>query len=462
MKNLLHIVTRIAVAIVITFVLIAGTHAQKAVGKRALVISLDGLDTRYVTDPDKYGLKIPTLRKLMTNGVTAKGVYSVYPSVTYPNHTSMITGTVPSKHGILGNNIIEPPDVKSSGAWYWYAKDITADTLWAAAKRSGKTVGLVSWPVAVGIGDWNIPEINVPGGTREQTMKVVSENSLPAGLLEEIEQSVPDLYSKDNKDEGDNSRSLAASYIISQKRPDVMLVHLYDLDHFEHDFGPFTPEVYSILEKVDSYVARLVDALEKPGTADETAIFIVSDHGFKPITKQFRPGVLLQRAGLVTYKTENGRQLITDWKASAYVSGASAAIILKDPNDTATLKRVKEIFEPLAGKPDSGLYSVLEAAAIRKLGANPKAAIMLDPAEGFSMGGGYFGEPITMSTSRGTHGYVPTRENFFASFIASGAGVTRRGRTPAYIGMPDVGATIASAIGLSLKDASGKPVKLAR
>jgi hypothetical protein len=164
----------------------------------------------------------------------------------------------------------------------------------------------------------------------------------------------------------------------------------------------------------------------------------------------------------VTYKTEGNRQVITDWKASVYTSSASAAIILKDPNDTATLKRVREIFDPLAGAPGSGLHRVLDAAEIKKLGANPKAAIMLDPADGFTMGGGYFGEPVTVSTSRGTHGYVPTREEFFASFIASGAGVSRRGRMQDYISMPDVGATIASAIGLKLRDATGKAVKLTK
>src|SRR5688572_15214037 len=116
----------VTVAAIIVFLFLTGqVCAQKPIAKRALVISLDGLDTRYVTDPDKYGLKIPTLRRLMSNGVTAKGVYSVYPSVTYPNHTSMVTGTVPARHGILGNTVIETPDVKPSGTWYWYAKDIT-------------------------------------------------------------------------------------------------------------------------------------------------------------------------------------------------------------------------------------------------------------------------------------------------------------------------------------------------
>lgn len=443
------------IAIIATVLIVTAAFSQKPIAKRVLVISLDGLDARYISDPDKYGLKIPTLRKLMAGGLTAKGVYSVYPSVTYPNHTSMITGTTPARHGIFGNQIIETPDVKPSGTWYWYAKDITADTLWAAAKRSGKTVGLVSWPVAVGVGDWNVPEINVPGGTKAQTKKLVAEKSLPAGLLEEIEKAVPDLYAKDTKDEGDNGRALAAEYIMKQKRPDVMLVHLYDLDHFEHDFGPFTPEVDAILEKVDGYVARILETVDK-----DTAVFIVSDHGFKPITKQFRPGVLLQRAGLITYKTEGKLDVITDWKAMAYVSSASAQIILKDPNDTATLEKVKEIFEPLAGKPDSGLYQVLDVAAIKRLGANPNAVLMLDPSEGYSMGSGYFGEPITPSVNKGTHGFVPTRGDFFASFIATGAGVSRRGRMPDYIAMPDVGATIASAIGLTLKDATGKAVKL--
>ena len=452
--------------VVILLALAAGLSAQTA--KRALVISLDGLDVRYLKDPDKYSLKIPTLRRLMQNGVTSRGVYSVYPSVTYPNHTSLVTAVKPVKHRIVGNGIFEPPDKKATGAWFWYARDIKADTLWQAAKRSGKTVAMVSWPVGIGAGDWNVPEIwAVGGGALSRillTRKVMMQNSMPRGLLEEIEKKVPGLYSKVTPDEGDDMRTRIAEYILTEKRPDIMLVHLSDLDHFEHEYGPFTPEALAMLEKSDAFVSRLLEALKQAGTTDDTAVFITSDHGFKPISRQIHPGVLLKNAGLVEFKTvkdESGKEqnVITNWKAAIYVNGASCSIYLKDPDDKESLKKLHEAFDSLAGRPDSGIHKVLDKNEIVRLRSDPSAAMMLDPAEGFTCGSNYFGEYNVPSTTKGMHGYLPNTPDFLSSFIASGAAVSRRGWMD-QMEMPDAGATIASTIGLTLKDATGKTARL--
>ena len=453
-----------AVFFLLGMFLFALLPATKAQTKRALVISLDGLDARYLHDADKYKLKIPTLRRLMANGVTARGMFSVYPSITYPNHTSLVTGALPSKHGIFGNSVFEPPVSKQSGAAHWFARDIKADTLWDAAKRAGLTVGMVSFPVAGGAGDWNVPEIWQPGGKMEDHRRVIAENARPRGLVEEIENQFPDIYKNTNDDEGDDARTRFAEYIIAEKRPHLMLVHLYDLDHFQHDYGPFTTEAFAMLEKTDEYVARLLNALEKARTIKETTVFITSDHGFKPITKQIHPGVLLRRAGLVVAtdeKDERGREraVVNDWKAAVYVTGAACAIYLREVNDRATLKQLRETFKPLEKQPDSGIFRVLEAKDLRKLGSNTRAALMLKAADDFTFGGNYAGEPIVESRSRGMHGYLPTRPDYFASFIASGANVGGRGVID-YLNMTDAGATVAAALGLKLRDASGRAISL--
>jgi predicted AlkP superfamily pyrophosphatase or phosphodiesterase len=292
----------------------------------------------------------------------------------------------------------------------------------------------------------------------------MSQNSLPLGLLEEIEKKVPGLYSKVTPDEGDDMRTRVAEYILTEKRPDVMLIHLFDLDHFEHEYGPFTSEAIAMLEKSDTYVARLLEALSQAGTLNDTAVFITSDHGFKPISRQIHPGVLLKNAGLVEFKAEKDKggkeqNLITNWKAAVSVSGASCAIYLKDPNDKESLRRLHEIFDPLAGRPESGIRTLLDENDIDRLGSNTSAVMMLDPAEGFTFGSNYFGEYNVPSRSKGMHGYLPDTPEFLASFIASGAGVSRRGWIDE-MGMPDAGATIAAAIGLTLKDATGKPSRL--
>jgi predicted AlkP superfamily pyrophosphatase or phosphodiesterase len=440
-----------------------GGLREQGRAKRVIVISLDGLDARYLNRRDEYGLKIPNLRRLMNEGATARGVVSVFPSVTYPAHTTIVTGAYPSRHGIVGNEMMDAPPGNSPREWYWYARDIRAETLWDAARKRGLKVGMVSWPVGVGAGDYNVPEILKFGGTLEDSLRRIKENALPENFVSEIEKRDPALYIHVSKDEQDDMRTRMAEYIITEKRPDVMLVHLFDLDHFEHDKGPFTPEVFAILEKVDGYVGRILEAARRAGTLDETAVFIVSDHGFMPITKQVHPGVLLARAGLITVREEkdvnrNYVSRIVDWRAQVFETNGSCAIILKDENDREALQKVRDIFRPLAGKEGSGIREVIEGKRLAELGANPRAALMLDGAEGYAFGKNYTGEYITQHPQLGAHGFLPTRADYYASFIAAGAGINRQ--QLGIIPMINVGPTIARTLGLTLRDAQGRYIKL--
>ncbi len=442
----------------------AGASQNSKPAKRIIVISLDGLDARYLEKRDEYKLKIPNLRRLMADGATARGVWSVYPSVTYPAHTTIVTGAYPAKHGILGNEIFEPPDAPRTGKWNWFADDIKIDTLWNAATRANLKTAMVSWPVSAGTGDFNLPEIYQSGLSQEQTWLRIAGNTRPKELVAELTQRGGSLFGGVTRDESDDLRTRFAEYIVEGKRPDVVLVHLFDLDHFEHDFGPFTPEVFAILEKVDGYVGRILAAAERAGTLDESAIFIVSDHGFLPVTKQVHPGVLLVKAGLVKLQDTTGRgndtgTLATDWRAAAYPTSGSCSIILRDPNDKEMIKKVREIFKPLAGKSDSGILRVLEAAEVRKVGGNPRATLMLEGADGYTFGGNYSGDFITSYSRKGQHGFLPTRPNYKASLIVSGAGITRRGNL-GDVRMIDIGPTIASVLNLKLNDAEGRALGL--
>jgi predicted AlkP superfamily pyrophosphatase or phosphodiesterase len=444
------------------------SQASRAQGKakRVIVISLDGLDARYLSGRDEYGLKIPNLRRLMAEGVAAKGVVSVFPSVTYPAHTTIVTGAYPARHGIYGNEVLEPPVGAARREWNWFARDIRAETLWDAARKRGLKVGMVSWPVGAGAGDYNVPEILRFGGTLMDTLSRIRENSAPQGLLDEIEKRDPSLYAEANKDEQDDMRARMASYLITEKRPDLLFVHLFDLDHFQHVNGPFTPEAFAILEKADAYVGRILEAARRTGTLEETAVFIVSDHGFMPISKLMHPGVLLERAGLLKVRKEkdangNSVEVVTEWRALPFVTNGSCAIILRDENDRDAQAKVRAIFRPLAGREGSGIREVLEGVRLRALGANPRAILMLDAADGYAFGTEYTGDSITESKDRGAHGYLPTRPDYYASFIAAGAGI-KRGARLGTIRMIDIGPTIARTLGLTLRDADGKAMRLQR
>jgi predicted AlkP superfamily pyrophosphatase or phosphodiesterase len=399
----------------------------------------------------------------MENGATAS-VVSVYPTVTYLAQTTIVTGARPARHGIVGNEEFQPLDVSQTRELQWLARSIKADTLWDAAARRKLKTGLVSWPVAVGAGDYSFPEILKIGGSLQKTLELVKANDRPQGLVEELEKHDPNLYGKISKDEGDDLRTRFAEYIIEKKRVDFMLVHLFDLDHFQHDFGPFTPEAFAMLEKVDGYVGRILAAAERSGTMADTAIFIVSDHGFMPITQRIHPGVLLAEAGLVELRQEidsegKPREVITNWRAIPYVTSGSCSIILRNPKDKVALRRARAIFQSRAGKSGSGIFRIVDAREIRKLGGNPRAAFAIDAADGFTFGSNYSGPVITDTNQRGQHGYLPTRPNYRASFIMSGSIITRRGDI-GEIRMIDIAPTIARVRNLWLKDNEGRALAI--
>ena len=468
----------VAVLCLVSTVRGAGQRTRRAVGPtteratRVILISLDGLDARYLRRADRYGLKIPTLRRLMREGVTARGgVVSVYPSVTYPAHTTIVTGARPARHGIYGNEVFDPNDPQSRYG-LWFKDSIHAETLWDAASRAGLSVGLVSWPVAGGAGDWNMPEFWRPGGTQADSLADIHANARPKELPAEIAAREPRLYAQATADEQDDMRTRFAEHVIREKRPRLMLVHLFDLDHFQHDYGPFTKEAFAILEKTDGYVARILRAAEQAGTLRETAVFVVSDHGFRPVRKLIHPGVILAHWGLIDTKEVAGekgktRTVVTGWRAWPYVTNGSCVLMLRDPNDKDLISKVRFAFrdyrEVQVGgyrqKGEGTLLDMFPRKYLDGLGVHESAGLMLEAADGYSFGSNLTGEPVTDNKQRGAHGYHPETRGYRASLIASGAGVRRRGDL-GEVQMTDIGPTIARALGLALRDAEGKPLRL--
>lgn len=438
-----------------------------ASARRAVVISIDGLDVRYIRRADAYGLKIPNLRRLMNAGAFA-GVEGVYPSVTYPSHATIVTGALPARHAIVNNSVFEPPTERQTGRWFWFANHLKADALWDAAARANLSTGMVSWPVSAGAGDWNVPEIwkegTSPGDSLTVTLAEISAHARPEGLVKEIALKDPDVYKNVTKDEGDDMRTRWAEYILREKNPRLMLVHLFDLDHFEHDFGPFTPEAFAMLEKVDGYVGRILSAAESAGGLSDTSVFIVSDHGFRAIKKIINPAVVLVQAGLAKTKTQtdaNGktRTVVSEWRAFTHSSGGSCAIILRDPSDEEAARDARKALEDFNEKAGGKLFRVVDAKEARRLGAFPQAAFVLEAFEGYSFGGRFTGEAVVESVGKGTHGYLPTPADYRAAFIAAGPEIRKRGDLGT-IRMTQIGPTVARSLGLTLRDAQGRAIEL--
>lgn len=272
---------------------------------RLLLISIDGLMPSRYTSPGPA--KIPTLRRLVSEGVYADGVVGVMPSSTYPSHTTLITGVPPAVHGIYDNRILDP-EGRANTAWYWYSREIKVQTLATTAHARGLRVGAVSWPVSVGLDiDYNVPEFwrsNHP-----ETITLLRALSTPRDIIgaAEIWRGKPFEWPQTDRHRADFAKFLIRTY-----QPELLMVHLFDTDSAQHTFGPQSPEALQAHEQVDGYVAEILDAVKDAGLADRTNVTIVSDHGFLPTTRLLQLNAAFKDAGLLSVDA-NGA--VTAWQA---------------------------------------------------------------------------------------------------------------------------------------------------
>ena len=436
---------KLAAALLVVLSVLVAAAAAQAPAPIVLMISVDGLRPDYVTAADTHGLKIPALRRFVTEGAFAEGVEGVIPTVTYPSHTTLITGVWPAKHGILSNTIFDPLRAGQS-AWYWYAEDIRVPTLWDAAARAGWTTASVHWPVSVGARvTWNIPEYwraNTP-----EDGKLLRALSTP-GLLVELEAELGP-YPRALEAEDDEARGRFTARLLEKKRPALLTLHLIALDHVQHDTRPFSAETFAVLERLDTVIGRLRETAERlaPGRA---FVAIVSDHGFARTDATLNLFVAFRDAGLLTI--ERGR--ITEWKAIPWSAGGSAAIVLKDPADGVTREQTRALLDKLAVEPASGIDRVLDAATLHARGGFPAASFLVGLKPGWQMVSTLTGAMLAAGKG-GTHGHLPDVAELRASFFLIGPGVPA-GRALGLIDMRDVAPTLARRVGLSLSTADGK------
>ena len=425
--------------------LVAAVAAAQTATPLVIMISIDGLRPDYVTAADTHGLKIPALRRFVTEGAFAEGVQGVIPTVTYPSHTTLITGVWPAKHGILSNTIFDPLRTGQS-AWYWYAEDIRVPTLWEAGAAAGWTTASIQWPVSVGARvTWNIPEYWRANNAEDA--KLLRAVSTP-GLLAELEAELGP-YPRALEAEDDEARGRFAARLLEKKRPALLTLHLLALDHTQHDTRPFSAETFAVLERLDAVVGKLRETAERlaPGHA---YLAVVSDHGFAAVHTNLNLFVAFRDAGLLT--VDRGR--ITDWKAIPWTSGGAAAIVLKDTADDVTRGQVRALLDKLAADGTNGIDRVLDADAVHARGGFPPAAFVIGLKPGWQMGGSLGGS--VLSTGKGgNHGHLPDVPDLRASFYLVGPGVPA-GRALGLIDMRDIAPTLARRVGLSLPAADGK------
>ncbi len=416
------------------------------------MISIDGMRPDAVLKADEHGLKIPNLRRILKEGAHATAVRGVLPTVTYPSHTTLVTGVRPAKHHIYSNLTFDPLDRNLQG-WYWYSEDIAVPTLWEAVSKSGRLVGSVSWPVSVGARgiNYNIPEYWRAKIT-EDDFKLLRALSTP-GLVAEIARTAgPYVLDLDAAYPGDLARTKYAAYILREKKVQFMTVHLAALDHIEHASGPFSAEANEALERMDAHVGELEAAARASFPGVVTCI--VSDHGFSRTDHSLNLISAFTEEGLVTLDKNASTRRVLEWKAMPQVDGGSAAIMLNDNKDEATRAKVETLLRKLAANPANGIAAVIDRKQIAALGGSPEAAFWVDMKPNFSVINA--GGPLVRTKQPGgTHGYAPTHPELLASFFIAGPGI-QKGLDLGEIDMRSVAPTIAAYFSAKLPTADLK------
>jgi predicted AlkP superfamily pyrophosphatase or phosphodiesterase len=431
--------------------------AGSALAAPVLMISIDGMKPEYVTQADAHGLRVPFLRSLMRDGTYASGVTGVWPTVTYPSHTTLVTGVTPAEHGIYANAQFDP-DRSTDGAWYWYAKQIRVPTLWQAAHAAGLRTASVGWPVSVGAKgvDFLIPEYwrgATPGATASPSDRdLMAALSRPDGLLDGMQQRLgPYMMAYEGTVAGDEIKTRYSIDILRAHKPGFMTIHLNSLDAEEHEHGPFSPEADKTIEAIDGMVARLAAAAREADPA--TVILVVSDHGFVKLTHHVNLTIAFLKAGLIETTGEGDDREMTGWKAQLWTTGGMEAVMLHDPNDKQAAQQTGDLLHRLAADPNNGIAAVLDREEIQKRGGFPDAAFLVLFKLGYYAGDEESGDLVTpIDDPHGGHGYSPEFPEMRASFFLAGPGIAR-GRDLGLIDMRQIAPTVAAILKVGLPSA---------
>ncbi len=440
----------------------AGRAPAKAAAsiRHVIVISVDGMMPETYLQPDAYGLRVPTLREIAANGAYSDGLAPVFPSVTYPSHTSMVTGVNPGTHGIVANGPWDPMG-RMPNSLRWYTVDIRVPTLWDAAKARGLKTALIYWPVTVGArADAVVQEFWRQDPGTEDDAKLNFAMAIPPGLLESVAARFPTFRKNFLPPRvGDTESTDVAVHLIETLKPNLLLLHVFDVDDKQHDDGPLSGEALTAIETADQQIARVIAAAKAAGTWPQTVLVVTSDHGHARYTQRLRPGIWLREKGLITLDEKNR---ITEWKAWLLPSTGSAYVYVKDKADEETKQEVLRLFSEAAARPGSGVARVYAQRDIAAMGGDAEAFLAIEAAPGWGFRWGYTGELITAPATPNAAGHgwpagVPAmRPSLLIYGPSIGQGEIENGR------LIDVGPTVASFLGLKLEKAEGKALSIPR
>ena len=336
-----------------------------------VLVSIDGFRWDYL---DRY--EAPNLRKLADDGVRAEGLIPQFPSKTFPNHYTIVTGLRLASHGVISNNM---RDAAIPGEFSMANRDVLADPrwwagepIWNTVEKQGGVAAAMFWPgseTVIGGGQatyWTPFDDDLPHAARVD--RVLSWLKLPEG-----------------------------------KRPSFLTLYYSDVDSSGHDEGPESAAVRDAVAAVDRSIGELVRGVTAAGLVDRVNYVIVSDHGMAQLSPDRR--IVLDQF------IDVAQADVVDW----------APVLALSPRDGD----VEKLYAALKNKhPHLAVYRREELPAEYGLTGHPRLPAVIGIAdEGWYITSkrevARWGQP-ERNAPGGTHGYDARLKSMHGLFIASG------------------------------------------
>ena len=419
--------------------------------KYVIVIFFDAVSE----DDLEFLSKQPNFSKLIKNGALIKNVESVYPSLTYPAHATIVTGKYPKNHGVINNTVL---DFKNDNPdWYWYRKYIKGDTIFDLAEKSGMKTCSILWPVTARSKiTYNMPEIFCTKRYDNQILK----SALAGSKIYQVNMNKKFGYLRQGMEEPylDNFATEVAKKTIRELKPNLILLHLIDSDSQKHKYGIENKEVIESLKRHDERLGEIIESLKLAGIYEDSTIIALGDHSQINVNNVIKLNSILMKNDLINV---NGNK-IKSYKAIAKSCDGSSYIYLKNKNDVETRKKVRDILNELKNKYSNVIEEVYNNEEIKNLGADINASFMIEAKRGYYFIDDFLGEAIEVIDEsskikhklRASHGYLPSRDNYKTFFIAYGKTI-KKGVVLEKGKLINHGPTIAKILDIDLRDCDG-------
>ena len=418
---------------------------------KLLVISVDAMHSSDL----EFARTLPGFARVLRDASVAE-IEGVFPSVTYPNHATQITGCAPDRTGIFNNQQFQPH--RGGGAeWFWDSRAIKVPTIFAAARAAGLSTAAVQWPVTANEPDvdWLVPEIASPwlfDGFEDQYRQTTNAATLNTYVLPNLH-----LINVGRKGKYLGFVRHVSAEILRQERPDVMFTHLVDVDFARHAMGAEGPHVHDALRAVDASLSDLLAVLDETGDREITNIVIVSDHGQLDVVQRTNLNALFLERGLLRIDEDGG---LVDYDVFCHGAGLSGQLFVADHLTDEKRRQIEGLLTEVEADPAYRIEKIWTAAeSRRRYRLDGPFEWVVESEPGVAVGTAWDRRPVILrgdpdfTGNVAGHGHAP-HHGGQPVFVATGPGFVpglHLGRRS----MLDEAPTFAATLGLELPRAEG-------